>query len=123
MDINDQAKSLQKSLAEIDNKTTKVPEGFMGLVLLRLGSIKLTMRQEHNHNLPHLHIRYKKIDEGSYSVENGNRLAGNGHRKYEKVISAWILKNKSDLLKIWNHLKEGDEKTAKHIIATLKEEN
>lgn len=70
-------------------------------------NLKVKMYQEH-HNLPHVHIDIGKQNHiASISIEDQTLLAGSIEKKYEKVVLAWIQKNKANLLTIWGNIQQG----------------
>jgi len=103
--------SLQEDLARVDflNQTSKGnSSGFMEL-LLKFENLKIKMYQEPKHHRAHIHIDYgRKNHIASYAVDNGKRLNGSLHRKYDKSIYNWIEKNREQLFKIWESLQEGN---------------
>jgi hypothetical protein len=46
-----------------------------------------------NHKRPHVHIDYgEEYHTASYAIDNGERIAGELHGKYDQEVSAWIVK-------------------------------
>jgi hypothetical protein len=79
----------------------------MELVAIRRDHIKLRMRPEHNHELPHFHLEYKQLYTASYQIQPFRKLAGDMPKKYEKKVSDWIENNQANLLATWAALKAG----------------
>jgi hypothetical protein len=77
------------------------------LIAIRRDHIKLRMRPEHNHELPHFHLEYKQLYTASYQIQPFRKLAGDMPKKYEKKLSDWIENNQANLLATWAALKAG----------------
>lgn len=72
-------------------------------------NVKVKMYQEH-HNKPHIHIDIgRENHNASICIETGELLDGSIERKYIKTVSDWILKNKENLLIIWNNMQNGEK--------------
>ena len=56
------------------------------------------------HNLPHIHVRYNEY-KASYDFET-NLLTGILPIKQTKLIEAWIIIHKEELMTLWNVLQE-----------------
>ncbi len=104
----DSLKGLQESLATIDliNNSSSNNQDIEFLIVKK-GHIKLDIRKEKNHNLPHFHILFKRIHEASYKIESLEKLAGDMDRKYEKPMLDWAKNNKEHLLKAWDSINKG----------------
>jgi hypothetical protein len=108
--VSDSALSdLQDALAAVDLWSRKSAQsGRMQLVLLKRQHVKIRMRREQNHSLPHFHIEYKKESSASYPIEPFQRLAGDLSYEYEDRVSDWIVVNQKNLLATWEALQKGD---------------
>ena len=56
-----------------------------------------------DHGVPHCHAIYGDYG-GSFSLENGERLAGQMPPAQSQKIKNFILSNQSDLMEKWNEL-------------------
>ena len=95
-------KGLQKSLASVDliNSSSSNDQGIEFLIARR-GGIKLDIRQEKNHKIPHFHILYKQEHNASYKINPIEKLTGDMPKKYEKRVLSWAKDNKEHLSKAW----------------------
>jgi hypothetical protein len=93
------------------DRVTVTPKNIAGAFqLLKLRKLKIKMYQETNHPSPHLHIDYgREHHVATYSIEQPQRLAGNLHRKYDRVVVEWITKNCDTLLKLWATVQAGND--------------
>jgi hypothetical protein len=95
---------LDKSLAQLQDKLywfdwrhpRNVPGAGTGtrfLLVKRLHAIRIRMDGNKNHKRPHVHIDYgEEYHTASYAIDNGERIAGELHGKYDQEVSAWIVK-------------------------------
>ncbi|MFC2085779.1 DUF4160 domain-containing protein [Bacteroidota bacterium] len=77
------------------------------LLLDEIGHLKLRMRPERNHMLPHFHVEYKRQYTGSFSIDPLNLLKGDLPNKYEKQVLAWAKPRIKCLLATWSNLQAG----------------
>jgi hypothetical protein len=120
---------LEKELAELQNALSEVdfysqPEGSNHAVVKFLvktyQSIRLRMDGDKNHARPHLHVDYgHDYHVASYAIDNGQRLAGDLHRRYDKQVRGWIANNQVKLLKTWEQTQLGAK--PENIICELRE--
>ena len=111
MKLTAELKSLQERLALLDLLNDKQGQSsdYLGLLVRKLGDIKLKMYQEKKHGNPHLHIDYKKqLHAVSFSIKPARRLAGSCTKKYDKIIIKWIDNHHEKLLEIWEKLQTGE---------------
>ena len=66
--------------------------------------ISLYFNDKDKHNLPHLHVRYNE-NKASYDFD-ANLIEGSLPNKQRKMVEAWILIHKDDLLTLWNLINE-----------------
>ena len=59
------------------------------------------------HHKPHIHIRYNNL-KAVYDFEC-NILAGDIPYKQRKLVEAWIIIHKEELIELWDLLQEGKE--------------
>ena len=59
------------------------------------------------HHIPHIHIRYNN-DKAVYDLE-GNMVEGNVPYKQRRMVEAWIVIHKEELITLWNIMQEGKE--------------
>ena len=71
--------------------------------------VKVRMRPENNHALPHFHLEYKNQYSASYQISPFKQLAGQMPKKYEQKLSEWIINNQNNLLSTWDALKAGKD--------------
>lgn len=120
MNIEKETEILQDELSLIDMLSAP-SSGSRGLQFLvkKLGNIKIKMYQETGHSMPHIHIDYGHNNHmASYDINNGNRLAGNLNKKYDKKIRAWVEKNQAELVSLWNNAQDGNN--VEMLIAEIK---
>ncbi|MFV3368449.1 DUF4160 domain-containing protein [Pseudomonas sp. NY15435] len=118
--VEKEAADLQRSLATVD-LITRPSRGdrFLELLVLKLKRLEIRMHPDH-HARAHVHIDYgKERHAASFAVDTGERLIGKMPSKYDKDIRDWILKNNTELMKLWSALKDG--KAHEEILASLKE--
>lgn len=56
-----------------------------------------------DHGVPHCHCVYGDYA-GSFSLEGGERIAGEMPPKQERKIKEFIAANKEDLMEVWHDL-------------------
>ena len=54
-----------------------------------------------DHNPPHIHAHYQN-KKATFNIKNGEKIEGNLPREKEKLVSAWIILHKDELLANWN---------------------
>ena len=102
----DELKKLQNELAFLDLLGGR--SDVMELKVFTLQPMKLKIYQEKKHPMSHLHIDYGKNNHAaSYSIQKGTRIEGGLPNKYDKKVTAWILKNQVLLLEIWDEIQQG----------------
>jgi hypothetical protein len=70
--------------------------------------VKLRIDGDLTHARPHLHVDYgRNRHKASYAIDNGDRLAGGLDRKYDKVVRAWIERNRKLLTSAWKAITGG----------------
>src|SRR3712207_4550218 len=60
---------LQESFAWVDLMSEPSDGSFIKLMLIQRDHVKLRMRREDNHSLPHFHLEYKKLYAASYQID------------------------------------------------------
>jgi len=53
------------------------------------------------HKQPHIHVQYQDF-EASFSIPNGELIAGNLPQKKIKLVQAWIIMHEEDLMANWD---------------------
>ena len=119
MQVEVNLESLQNTLALIDDMNKprhRRPNGVLDFSVLAKQKLKLKMYKELNHNKPHVHVEYgSDTHKASVAIEDGQLLAGNLDRKYEKAVKEWVISNKEVLTNIWNALRNDESAgTYKH---------
>ena len=66
--------------------------------------VSLYFNESNKHNLPHIHVRYNE-HKAIYDFE-GNILNGELPFKQNKLIEAWIIIHKEDLITLWQLMQE-----------------
>lgn len=66
--------------------------------------ISIYFNENSKHNLKHIHVRYNE-HKATYDFE-GNKLSGDIPFKQNKLIEAWIIIHKEDLITLWNLMQE-----------------
>ena len=66
--------------------------------------VSLYFNENNKHNLPHIHVRYNEY-KAIYDFD-GNELSGELPFKQNKLIEAWIIIHKEDLMSLWNLMQE-----------------
>ena len=74
----------------------------------RFFGIQILMRflDSKQHNAPHLHARYAE-QEASFSVPEGNLLAGSLPLRQRRLVEAWIEIHQEELLANWERANAG----------------
>jgi hypothetical protein len=105
----EELKELQDELAVIDLITRENRSGLMEVLLKNLQPLQMRMELDKNHKMPHFHVSYgKNYHAASYSIQDGERIAGELDNKYDKVVKNWITNNQEKLLQIWSEIQKGD---------------
>ena len=65
--------------------------------------VSIYFNDEIKHNLPHIHVRYNEY-KAVYDFE-ANILNGNLPLKQRKLIEAWVIIRKEELITLWNLMK------------------
>ena len=66
--------------------------------------ISMYFNDSNQHNLPHIHVRYNE-NKATYDFE-ANLLNGELHVKQTKLVEAWIIIHKEDLMTLWKVMEE-----------------
>lgn len=66
--------------------------------------VSLYFNENNKHNLPHFHVRYNEY-KAIYDFE-GNILSGELPFKQNKLIEAWIIIHKEELVTLWQLMQE-----------------
>lgn len=66
--------------------------------------ISMYFNDNNNHNLPHIHVRYNEY-KASYDFE-ANVLSGSIPTKQNKLVEAWIIIHKEELITLWKLMEE-----------------
>lgn len=66
--------------------------------------VSMYFNENNKHNLPHIHVRYNEY-KASYDFE-ANVLNGNLPVKQTKLIEAWIIIHKEELITLWRLMEE-----------------
>ncbi|GGI57007.1 DUF4160 domain-containing protein [Winogradskyella haliclonae] len=108
--LYEETKELKQSIESIEllNGNNNSEKGLLQEHLVKkFVNVKVKMYQE-NHNKPHIHIDIGKQNHvASIEIENQELLAGTIEKKYEKIVKKWIIKNKENLLIIWENMQKG----------------
>ena len=101
--------SLQVDMAYVDLFTPSFRgERGLELTVLEKQNIRLKIDGNGNHARPHLHVDYGRLyHSASYALDNGERLAGNLQRKYDKAVTRWIDEHRDKLLHVWRGVRDG----------------
>lgn len=114
-DLETLAKDLQWEIAMADDLATPTRRGSdqsLGLQLMKLQDLKIKMYKEVKHSLPHVHIDIGKSNhDSSFGISPAELLVGEISKRHEKVIIAFIERNRDILLQIWAGLKDGGDVT------------
>jgi hypothetical protein len=125
MSLKMELEDLQYRLGEMDLLTRPSRSGGKNLieflvVELEDIAIKIRMDGDRNHARPHIHIDYgKKRHAASYAIDNGERLAGQLDRKYDREIADWIEEYRPQFLKVWTETQAG--RSAEVIVCEIRE--
>ena len=101
--------SLEKKFASLVSRLVALreadlsaaPGDGMGFLVTRVLSYKIEIRpKEEGHNHPHFHVTSPDY-EGSYRIDNQQRIAGEVPRRHEKEIQQWAYSCKDLLDKEW----------------------
>ena len=63
---------------------------------------------EEKHHLPHIHVRYQN-KKASFSIENGNLLAGELPVRQLRMVQVWIDLHQEELLADWALAMQGED--------------
>lgn len=66
--------------------------------------VSIYFNDNSKHDLPHIHVRYNEY-KASYDFES-NLLNGKLPIKQTKLIEAWIIIHKEELVTLWNLMRE-----------------
>lgn len=119
MDIQKEARELQRQLAMVDlmSKPSR-PGGGNEFLVIKLGDLKIKMYLEKGHGKPHVHVDYGGRNHvASYSIDPTERLVGNLSSKYERTIVGWIETRQAELLELWRVTQRGEDNSA--LVANL----
>ena len=75
---------------------------FYGIMVLMYFEI------EEKHHLPHIHVRYQN-KKASFSIENGNLLAGELPVRQLRMVQVWIDLHQEELLADWALAMQGED--------------
>lgn len=112
-------KELQSDFAFIDMMSSS-GTGNISFLVMKMKNLKIKIYQEQTHPRPHIHIDYGNSNHvASYSIKEGERLAGNLPNKYDKKVKSWINTNEGDLIEIWGEIQNGNKENYELLIAGL----
>jgi len=104
--LQEQLKDLQRSLANEDMATRPYSGLGMELLVLKFLNISIRMDRNENHARPHFHIDYGNSRHcATYAVDTGERLVGTLPSKYDRLISAWAIRNSIRLIDLWDRMR------------------
>lgn len=66
--------------------------------------VSMYFNDNSRHNVQHLHVRYNE-HKATYDFE-GNALSGELPFRQSKLIEAWIIIHKEELITLWNLMQE-----------------
>lgn len=66
--------------------------------------VSIYFNDNNKHNIKHLHARYNEY-KATYDFE-GNVLNGELPKKQSKLVEAWIIIHKEELITLWNIMKD-----------------
>lgn len=66
--------------------------------------VSMYFNENSKHNLPHIHVRYNEY-KASYDFE-ANIINGSLPNKQTKLIEAWIIIHKEELVTLWKLMEE-----------------
>lgn len=69
--------------------------------------IRLYLLDNKQHKVPHIHARYADF-EASVSIEDGEILAGELHRKQLRLVQAWVELRRDELMADWQLAVNGE---------------
>ncbi len=70
--------------------------------------IRMYFYDDKQHHAPHIHAECQN-QQAVYLIETGERISGNMPPNKEKLIQAWMLIHKEDLLTDWDLAVKGEE--------------
>lgn len=118
--MEEELENLQNYFALVDLMTRNGRSGLIEVLIKELQPLRIRMEQDINHKIPHIHIDYGKIKHiASYSIQSGEKLAGNLDNKYDKIVKEWVTKNQKKLFQIWDEIQRGDNKAYELSIGQL----
>jgi hypothetical protein len=100
---------LQLALAWADSRERPSEGSATKVLVAQRDHVKLRMRREANHALPHFHLEHKTLYSATYQIDPLQRLAGEMPRAYEEKLWQWIIDNQSKLLAKWDALNTGKD--------------
>lgn len=118
-DLKAALRSLQDDFAELDMLTRPSKPNAYEFLVKRHQQIAIRMDGNRNHKRPHIHIDYgQERHVASYAIDNGERLSGTLNNKYDRLVHAWIGRNRRMLVHAWQITQSGQKPEA--VIAQLK---
>ena len=110
--LNNEVSELKKEIEIIemlDNPSSPKKGLLVEQLIKKFVNVKVKMYKE-NHNRPHVHIDIGNSNHNaSICIKTSEILVGSVKKKYLKIISNWIEKNRDNLLKVWNSMQEGSK--------------
>lgn len=70
--------------------------------------IRMYFFDDKQHHAPHIHAEYQN-QQAAYLIETGERISGSMPPNKEKLIQAWMLIHREDLLADWELAVKGEE--------------
>jgi hypothetical protein len=70
--------------------------------------IRMYFYDDKQHHAPHIHAEHQN-QQAVYLIETGERISGDMPPNKEKLIQAWMLIHKEDLLIDWDLAVKGEE--------------
>lgn len=70
--------------------------------------VTLFYEDNNRHHLPHFHVRYQG-SKASIAIEDGRVLAGSLPAKQLKLVEAWAVLHRDELLANWELVTNGEE--------------
>jgi hypothetical protein len=111
--IKKELRKLQNQFALSDLFDGPSMPGVMRLIVIVLKDIKIRMDGNKNHKRPHVHVEYgKDYHAASYSIDTGERLAGNLASRYDRLVADWIASCRPKLLELWKFTQESKNTNA-----------
>jgi hypothetical protein len=87
---------------QMRRRSRGIPGRGRPLMVRQLRSIRFKIDGDKNHARPHIHVDYgRNHHAATFSIDNGDRLAGGLNRKYDRPAREWIERNKEKLLDAW----------------------